>query len=118
MRKIFCDRCGEEITENPVKVAFEEIDRLTGDFAEMGLHTDLTAIDLCKNCTDRIADKIRLFCHRCPAIINQDFEDAVQEMIATSQSKNGECDSPPLWSKKSGDWTAGRYEPLKMQDGL
>lgn len=100
MRKIFCDRCGEEITENPVKAVFEEIDRLTGDFAEKGLHTDLAAIDLCKNCTDHIADKIRLFCHRCPTIINQDFEDAVQEMIATSQSKNGECDPPPVVKEK------------------
>lgn len=109
MRKIFCDRCGGEITENPVKICMEEVDRKTGDFAEYRLHGDLADIDLCKHCADCLADKTRIFCRkRKPAIINQDFEDAVQDMIATSQPDACESD-PPRRTSPNADWTAGKY---------
>lgn len=109
MRKIFCDRCGGEITENPVKICMEEVDRKTGDFAEYRLHGDLADIDLCKHCADCLADKTRIFCRkRKPAIINQDFEDAIQDMIATSQPDA--CESnPPRRTSPNADWTAGKY---------
>lgn len=93
MRKIICDRCYEEITENPVKICMEEVDRKTGDFAEYHLHEDLADIDLCKKCADCLAEKIRMFSKKKkPVLINRDFEDAIQEMIATSQPDEG---NPP-----------------------
>lgn len=88
MKKTICDRCGVVIIENPIKICLEEVDRKTGDFSEEQIHTDLADIDLCRSCSISLANEIRLFCHRIPAIINQDFEDAVQEMIATSQKES------------------------------
>lgn len=96
MKKTFCDRCHAEITENPIKICMEEVDRKTGDFAEECLHVDLADIDLCKHCADCLAEKIRVFSRKKkPAFINQDFEDAVQDMIATPQPDAGESDPPP-----------------------
>lgn len=96
MKKIICDKCRKEITGNPVKIIFEEVDRNTEDYCEGTLHTDLACIDLCVTCKDALADMVRKFCgikaQRKPAVINQEFESAVQDMIATSQQ---EKDPPP-----------------------
>ncbi len=63
MRVIVCDRCGAEITGDPVKIYFQMVDRITGENEQNNfVHEELDCIDLCGACADRIAEGIRKSC--------------------------------------------------------
>lgn len=89
MKKIVytCDRCKKEITGGLIKICMETEDRESGDFRNDIPFPDINECDFCKSCGDFIAGQIRRFCKKgAPAIINEDFDNAVKEMVATSQS--------------------------------
>lgn len=69
MRVIVCDRCGAEITGNPVKIYFQTVDRITGE-EELDCE-ELDCIDLCGACADRIAEGIRKSCKQPAKSANQ-----------------------------------------------
>ena len=90
-----CDRCGNKIKGNSVVISAVTMDyknkKYLGD-----LYPELREMDFCKNCADFFADLIRQHCKKgAPAIIDPDTEAAVDEMIATSQSKDTKTDPPP-----------------------
>lgn len=63
MRVIVCDRCGAEITGDPVKIYFQMVDRITGENEQNNfVHEELDCIDLCGACADHIAEGIRKSC--------------------------------------------------------
>lgn len=97
MKKIVytCDRCKKEITGDLIKICMEVVDRESGDFRNDIPFPDINECDFCKSCGDFIAGQIRRFCKKgAPAIINEDFDNAVKEMVATSQSGPPPSDKP------------------------
>lgn len=95
-----CDRCGHEITDDPIRVCMEVVDRESSDFRTDEPFPDISGYDFCKACGEFIAGQIRRFCKKgAPAVINQDFENAIQEMVATSQS------GPPHRKSREENWT-------------
>ena len=90
-----CDRCRKEITGDPVKICMEAVDRENGDYMCEAPYPDIAELDFCTDCGDFIAGQIRRFCKKgVPAIINEDFKSAVDEMIATSQPDPPPTDKP------------------------
>lgn len=90
-----CDRCRKEITGDPVNICMEVIDRENSDYLSDAPYPDIAELDFCRDCGDFIADRIRHFCKKgATAIINEDFESAVEEMIATSQPDPPPTDKP------------------------
>lgn len=112
MKKIIytCDRCKKEITGDLIKICMETVDRESGDFSTVFPFPDIREYDFCKSCADFIAGQIRRFCKKgVPAIINEDFDNAVKEMIATSQS------SPPPVGQAQAE--TGRGKDCSTQEG-
>lgn len=115
MKKIIytCDRCQKEISGNLIKICMEEVDRESGDFFTDLPFPDVRECDFCKSCADFIAGQIRHFCKKgAPAIIDEDFEKTVEEMVATSQS------SPPRRTSPGGNWMWERLQHSGRRDGL
>lgn len=91
-----CDRCRKEITGNPHRMFIECVDRETGDFQQETVHPEVGQLDICKDCMDFLAGLvIRHVKKGAPAVVNEDFEKAVEDMVATSQQdKPGEKAKP------------------------
>ena len=100
-----CDRCRKEITGNPVRICMEVVDRENDDYMYEARYPDIAELDFCRDCGDFIAGRIRHFCKKgAPAVINEDFESAVEEMVATSQTNP----PPRRRTGRRGDWIPGR----------
>lgn len=94
MKKIIytCDRCKQEITGNIFKILAEEADRESEDFAPNDPYPEMKYRDFCRDCADYFAGLINEKCKKgVPATVNKDFEDAVQDMVATSQQESPPC---------------------------
>ncbi|MGN0384573.1 MAG: hypothetical protein ACI4EX_01685 [Lachnospiraceae bacterium] len=90
MKKItyICDRCHKEIESNPMRFFADSIDRENDDFICDDPYPDMKKKDFCKDCCEFLVGLIRKSCKKgVPAVINQEFESAVQDMIATSQQE-------------------------------
>lgn len=91
-----CNRCKQEIKKDPVRFCSEISDRETEGFVYMDLYPVLEELDFCKNCADFFVDLIRRHCNKgVPALINKEFEKAVQEMVETVKDKPEEDNPPP-----------------------
>lgn len=105
MRKIMyqCDRCKQEIQGNPYKFFAEELERESEDLAYKDPYPEMKEKDFCRACTEHFISLINRHCEKgVPAVLNQDFEQAVQEMIATSQPEDAPTD-PPRRKKRPGE---------------
>lgn len=98
MKKIIhiCDRCRKEIREKAYRFMAEGFNVENGDYVGENPYPEMERLDFCKDCADYLDDLIRHHCKKAsPAIINQEFEDAVQDMIATLQPECGTNPPPP-----------------------
>ena len=92
MKKIIytCDRCRKEIKDSPYRILVDKLYVEDPEQEVKGImcpqpHLEIRDLDLCKDCTDFLVGLLKKHM-RAPAAINDDFEEAVQEMVATSQS--------------------------------
>lgn len=95
MKKIIytCDRCKQEITGNIFKIFIEGVNRESEDFILDDPYPEMKNRDFCRECADYFAGLINEKCKKgVPATINKDFEDTVQDMIATSQQESPPAD--------------------------
>lgn len=118
MKKIIytCDRCKQEITGSIFKIFTEEADRESEDFAPNDPYPEMKYRDFCRDCADYFAGLINEKCKKgVPATINKDFEDAVQDMIATSQQESP-ADKPRTRKVDTGKVLALRKEGWPVKD--
>lgn len=97
MKKIIytCDRCKKEISGHIFKIFAEELEQESEDFTLEDHYPEMRTRDFCQECADFLVGLIDQKCKKgAPAQINTEFEEAVQEMVATSQS-----DPPPTVDK-------------------
>lgn len=82
IQKIVCDKCRKEITKNPFKIYFEEIDRENTDFvtskADLEATSDITKMDFCGVCMDDLQRMVRTFANSMPAQIILDTQPVVE----------------------------------------
>lgn len=91
MKRIFCDRCKDEIKAHPIKVIFKTVDRESEDYvdSQVEINPDLSRVDLCRECAEHFAGAIaRGRKLGVPTKENPGFKAAVEDMIATSQADN------------------------------
>lgn len=96
MKKIVytCDRCKSEIRENPIRFFMRSYGREDGiAISKSQTDKEMEELDFCKNCADFLTDLIKRKCKKgAPAVVNPEFEAAVEEMVATSQPEDN---TPP-----------------------
>ena len=96
MKKIVytCDRCKQEIEGAPAKFFSETLDPKTGDFVYEDPYPELKELDFCRSCNDFFADLIKRHCKKgVPAVVNKEFEAAVQEMVDSVKDES-DSDNP------------------------
>lgn len=104
-----CDRCRKEITGNPHRMFIECVDRETGDFQQETVHPEVGQLDICKECTDFLAGLVMKHVKKgAPAVVNEDFEKAVEDMVATSQQ-----DKPDEKAKYGRRLDTGKIRALR-----
>lgn len=92
MKKIIytCDRCRKEIKDSPYRILVDKLYVEDPEQEVKGImcpqpHPEIRDLDLCRDCTDFLVGLLKKHM-RAPAAINDEFEEAVQEIVATSQS--------------------------------
>lgn len=114
MKKIIytCDRCGKEILGNFYKICVDEIERENEDLSlDSDRYPDIRQRDYCQECTDYLASVINQKTKKgAPAQINTEFSEAVEEMVATSQSedkpKRQRLDIGKIMALHNAKWSA------------
>ncbi len=120
MKKIVytCDKCRREIEGNPAKFFSETLDSKTGDFVYDDPHPDLKELDFCKECNDSLANLIRRTCEKgIPAVINKEFDAAVQEMVDSVKDTSDSDNPPPRRRRRDAGLTPGKSGRCTTQAG-
>lgn len=88
--KYICNRCKREImTTAPIQIYGEYISRDGSEYRE-GKCLELEDYHFCAACADKLFNLMEKACEKgVPAVPNPDFEEAVEEMIATSHKHGG-----------------------------